>query len=34
LLLGPCPVIGKVEAFIDQGVDIDRPVLSGALTGM
>ena len=28
LLLGPRPVIGEIEALIDQGVDIDRPVLS------
>jgi hypothetical protein len=34
LLLGPCPVIGEVEALIDQGIDIDRPVLSRALSGM
>ena len=34
LLFGSRPVIGKVEALIDQGVDIDRPVLSRPLTGM
>jgi hypothetical protein len=34
LLLGPCPVIGEIEALIDQGVDIDRPVLSRPLTRM
>ena len=34
LLLGPRPVIGEIEALLDQGVDIDRPVLPGALTGM
>ena len=34
LLLGPRPVIGEIEALLDQGVDIDRPVLSGALTRM
>ena len=32
LLLGSRPMIGEVEALLDQGVDIDRPVLSGALT--
>ena len=30
LLLGPRPVIGEVEAFLDEGVDIDRPVLARA----
>ena len=34
LLLGPRPVIGEIEALLDQGVDIDRPVLSRALTRM
>ena len=34
LLLGPRPVIGEIEALIDQGIDIDRPVLSRALTRM
>ena len=34
LLLGPRPVIGEVEALIDQGVDIDRPMFSRALSGM
>ena len=34
LLLGPCPVIGEIEALIDQGVDIQGTVLSGALTRM
>jgi len=24
-------VIGEIEALLDQGVDIDRPMLSGAL---
>ena len=33
LLFSPCPVVGEVETFIDQGIDIDRPVLSGALDG-
>jgi hypothetical protein len=27
-------VIGKIEALIDQSVDIDRPALSRSLTGM
>ncbi len=27
LLLRPRPVIGEIKALIDQGVDIDRPVL-------
>ena len=31
LLLGPRPVIGEIEALLDEGVDIDRPVLSRAL---
>ena len=30
LLLGPRPVIGEVEAFLDEGVDIDHPMLTGA----
>ena len=30
LLLGPRPVIGEVEAFLDEGVDIDEPVLARA----
>ena len=34
LLLGPRPVIGEIEALLDQGVDIDRPVLSRALARM
>src|SRR5208282_1856826 len=34
LLLGPRPMIGEIEALLDQGVDIDRPVLSGPLTRM
>ena len=28
LLLGPRAVIGEIEAFFDQGVDIDEPVLT------
>ena len=31
LLLRPCPMIGEIEALIDQGVDIDRPMLSRPL---
>ena len=31
LLLGPRAVIGEIEAFLDHGVDIDRPVLARAL---
>ena len=27
-LLGPRPMIGEIEAFLDDRVDIDRPVLS------
>src|SRR6476619_7242198 len=34
LLLSPRPVIGEIEALIDQGVNIDRPVLSRAVTRM
>ena len=34
LLLGSRSVIGEIEALIDQGVDIDRTVLSGPLTGV
>ena len=34
LLLGPSPVIGEIEALLDQRVDIDRPVLPRALTRM
>ena len=30
LLLGARPVIGEVEAFLDESVDIDRPVLTRA----
>ena len=31
LLLGPRPVIGEIEAFLDEGIDIDKPVLTRAL---
>jgi hypothetical protein len=34
LLLGPRSVISEIEALFDQGVDIDRSMLSGALSGM
>ena len=34
LLLGPRAVIGEIEAFLDKGIDIDRPVLAGALARM
>ena len=34
LLLGARSVIGEIEALLDQGVDIDRPVLSRPLTRM
>ena len=30
LLLGPRPVIGEIEAFLDEGVDIDGPMLTRA----
>ena len=30
LLLGARPVIGEIEAFLDEGVDIDRPVFTRA----
>src|SRR5262249_50162044 len=30
LLLGARPVIGKVQALLDDGIDIDNPVLAGA----
>ena len=30
LLLGPRPVIGEIEAFLDEGVDIDGPMLARA----
>ena len=30
LLFGPRAVVGEVEAFLDKGVDIDKPVLTGA----
>ena len=28
LLLGPRPVIGEIEALLDEGVDIDKPVFA------
>jgi len=31
LFLSPCPVIGKVKALLDKGIDIDDPVLARAL---
>ena len=31
LLLGPRPVLGKVEALLNEGVDIDRPMLTRTL---
>src|SRR5262249_51778002 len=31
LFLGPRPVPGKIEAFLDQGIDIDRSVFARAL---
>ena len=34
LLLGPCPVIGEIEAFLDESIDIHWSVLSRALSGM
>ena len=34
LLLCARPVIGKVEALLDQGVNIDRPVFSRILAQM
>ena len=34
LLLGPSPVVGEIEALLDQGVDVDRPMLSRALARM
>jgi hypothetical protein len=34
LLLSAGPMIGEVEALLDHGIDIDRPVLSGALSRM
>ena len=30
LLLGPRPVIGEIEAFLDERIDIDGPVLTRA----
>ena len=34
LLVGPRPVPGEIEAFLNESINIDRPVLSGALTRM
>ena len=34
LLLSPRTVIGEVEALLDDGVDIDGPMLPGSLTRM
>src|ERR1019366_6575316 len=34
LILGPCAVIGEIEALLDDGVDIHGPALSGTLTRM
>src|SRR5262249_16849673 len=31
LLLGPSAMIGETDRFLDNGVDIDRPVFAGAL---
>src|SRR5262249_1485056 len=31
LFLGPRPVPGKIKAFLDQGIDIDRSVFARAL---
>jgi hypothetical protein len=33
-LLGPCAVIGEIEALLDEGVDIDDPVLARAFARM
>jgi len=30
LFLGPRPVIGEIETFLDEGIDIDDPVFTGA----
>ena len=30
LLLGPRPVIGEIEALLDEGIDIDEPVFTRA----
>ena len=32
LLLGPRPVIGEIETFLNESIDIDRPVLTRAFT--
>src|SRR4029077_12420972 len=34
LLLGPGAVIGEIKAFLDEGVDVDRPTVAGALPRM
>ena len=31
LLLGPRAVIGEIEAFLDEGIDIDRPMFTRTL---
>ena len=31
LLLGPSAVVGEIDGFLDEGVDVDGPVLSRAL---
>src|SRR5262249_16216579 len=31
LLLGPRPVPGEIEAFLDEGIDIDNPVFTRTL---
>jgi hypothetical protein len=30
LLLGPRPMVGKVEALLDEGINIDDPVFTRA----
>ena len=30
LLLGARPMVGKAQALLDEGINIDEPVLSGA----
>src|SRR5215467_8608881 len=34
LFLGPCPVPGEIEAFIDESIDINNPVLTRAFARM
>ena len=34
LLLGACPVIGEIEALLDESIEIDRPMLAGAFPRM